>query len=126
MGPVGWLKPAENTHLLLILGLAHAAFPAKLIGGFTVVFHPFHRWRVGRKQAVQPARFLPFRKPDKGFLQLHSRLRVVAGAFHVVHAVIVGLALGAARMALLEDRKSTRLNSSHVAISYSVLCLKKK
>src|SRR5207253_9485977 len=27
---------------------------------------------------------------------------------------------------LLQDRKSTRLNSSHVAISYAVLCLKKK
>src|SRR5690625_6622552 len=26
---------------------------------------------------------------------------------------------------LLQDRKSTRLNSSHVAISYAVLCLKK-
>src|SRR5439155_337841 len=28
--------------------------------------------------------------------------------------------------ALAEDRKSTRLNSSHVAISYAVFCLKKK
>src|SRR5690625_5331383 len=28
--------------------------------------------------------------------------------------------------ALLKDRKSTRLNSSHVAISYAVFCLKKK
>src|SRR5690625_5526415 len=27
---------------------------------------------------------------------------------------------------VLEDRKSTRLNSSHVAISYAVFCLKKK
>src|SRR5690625_5931658 len=27
---------------------------------------------------------------------------------------------------LEEDRKSTRLNSSHVAISYAVFCLKKK
>src|SRR5690625_5792713 len=27
---------------------------------------------------------------------------------------------------LLEDRKSTRLNSSHVASSYAVFCLKKK
>src|SRR5690625_5582323 len=27
---------------------------------------------------------------------------------------------------LLKDRKSTRLNSSHVAISYAVFCLKKK
>src|SRR5690625_5843535 len=28
--------------------------------------------------------------------------------------------------AALKDRKSTRLNSSHVAISYAVFCLKKK
>src|SRR5437660_8787699 len=28
--------------------------------------------------------------------------------------------------ALEQDRKSTRLNSSHVAISYAVFCLKKK
>src|SRR5699024_11448961 len=27
---------------------------------------------------------------------------------------------------MLEDRKSTRLNSSHVSISYAVFCLKKK
>src|SRR5690625_2989563 len=31
-----------------------------------------------------------------------------------------------AREGRLEDRKSTRLNSSHVAISYAVFCLKKK
>src|SRR5437660_2089304 len=29
-------------------------------------------------------------------------------------------------VAVIEDRKSTRLNSSHVAISYAVFCLKKK
>src|SRR5439155_10227452 len=29
-------------------------------------------------------------------------------------------------MAVIADRKSTRLNSSHVAISYAVFCLKKK
>src|SRR5690554_7578453 len=28
--------------------------------------------------------------------------------------------------AMFEDRKSTRLNSSHVRISYAVFCLKKK
>src|SRR5699024_12610920 len=28
--------------------------------------------------------------------------------------------------AAIEDRKSTRLNSSHVSISYAVFCLKKK
>src|SRR5439155_12404222 len=31
-----------------------------------------------------------------------------------------------ARLASAGDRKSTRLNSSHVAISYAVFCLKKK
>src|SRR5439155_12704048 len=30
------------------------------------------------------------------------------------------------RVGLARDRKSTRLNSSHVAISYAVVCLKKK
>src|SRR5437868_12108529 len=31
-----------------------------------------------------------------------------------------------ARTAQKQDRKSTRLNSSHVSISYAVFCLKKK
>src|SRR2546427_4009706 len=31
-----------------------------------------------------------------------------------------------ARMMLCQDRKSTRLNSSHSQISYAVFCLKKK
>src|SRR5690625_195620 len=31
-----------------------------------------------------------------------------------------------ALLGLSQDRKSTRLNSSHVAISYAVFCLKKK
>src|SRR5437868_13061804 len=31
-----------------------------------------------------------------------------------------------ARSVLSEDRKSTRLNSSHVSVSYAVFCLKKK
>src|SRR5688500_19781610 len=38
----------------------------------------------------------------------------------------VRTALGAGRLALLRDRKSTRLNSSHLVISYAVFCLKKK
>src|SRR5262245_63041384 len=33
---------------------------------------------------------------------------------------------GPIRPRLLEDRKSTRLNSSHLGISYAVFCLKKK
>src|SRR5437773_6768476 len=30
------------------------------------------------------------------------------------------------RLPAVEDRKSTRLNSSHITISYAVFCLKKK
>src|SRR5256885_6253767 len=33
---------------------------------------------------------------------------------------------GPARLLCREDRKSTRLNSSHLVISYAVFCLKKK
>src|SRR5207249_9963521 len=36
------------------------------------------------------------------------------------------LRLSSAAMAACSDRKSTRLNSSHVSISYAVFCLKKK
>src|SRR5699024_12576518 len=42
---------------------------------------------------------------------------------------VSGLRLGDARrpgVGLIRDRKSTRLNSSHVSISYAVFCLKKK
>src|SRR5690625_5495373 len=45
------------------------------------------------------------------------------GALAVTATVVAPAALIA--MAL-SDRKSTRLNSSHVAISYAVFCLKKK
>src|SRR3712207_7947735 len=43
-------------------------------------------------------------------------------------ATAAGLARPTARRLLLtlEDRKSTRLNSSHANISYAVFCLKKK
>src|SRR5690625_3782622 len=37
-----------------------------------------------------------------------------------------GASLAAAVVEDAQDRKSTRLNSSHVAISYAVFCLKKK
>src|SRR5258708_24781649 len=40
------------------------------------------------------------------------------------HVLVVALA--AARDRAEEDRKSTRLNSSHQIISYAVFCLKKK
>src|SRR2546430_8873449 len=41
----------------------------------------------------------------------------------IVGAGFSGICMG---IKLLEDRKSTRLNSSHSQISYAVFCLKKK
>src|SRR5690606_40155649 len=38
--------------------------------------------------------------------------------------VAVSMALGPVPITTLSDRKSTRLNSSHVKISYAVFCLK--
>src|SRR3712207_8311973 len=62
-----------------------------------------------------------FRSVGAGLLggpgqELHRRRRPRAG-----RAPVVGEDLGDA-----EDRKSTRLNSSHANISYAVFCLKKK
>src|SRR5690625_5990062 len=50
-----------------------------------------------------------------------TRNRVVAAPVKVTEA-----ALKDGNPNELKDRKSTRLNSSHVAISYAVFCLKKK
>src|SRR5256885_12127678 len=46
-----------------------------------------------------------------------------------LHAIALGglaHAAGQRVLALRRDRKSTRLNSSHLVISYAVFCLKKK
>src|SRR5690625_6629449 len=48
-----------------------------------------------------------------GFVGVHCRIFLAVLVRHPAAAAIV-------------DRKSTRLNSSHVAISYAVFCLKKK
>src|SRR5256885_17044202 len=47
---------------------------------------------------------------------------------HGVQRVVPGLAEAAVDVVLVAgpDRKSTRLNSSHLVISYAVFCLKKK
>src|SRR5690625_5864374 len=66
--------------------------------------------------------------PASSTLSLHDALPIflfelLANLLHAFFCVLhrsVDVTLGGI------DRKSTRLNSSHVAISYAVLCLKKK
>src|SRR5690625_6419165 len=52
-----------------------------------------------------------------------SEVPEVAGKFNVFTAPVALLFVDSKEYI---DRKSTRLNSSHVAISYAVFCLKKK
>src|SRR5256885_4759933 len=61
-----------------------------------------------------------------------SVVHLAHGAFQEGHAARVSGAVPAVGAVFrivqqrLEDRKSTRLNSSHLVISYAVFCLKKK
>src|SRR2546430_12607445 len=63
---------------------------------------------------------------DAAFFTIAAGAPVVADALGSgkVGLVSVGTTAGAERVG--EDRKSTRLNSSHSQISYAVFCLKKK
>src|SRR2546426_1274709 len=63
----------------------------------------------------------------RGFAQERAHRGEPSG--HVGQAQRHGLVLdqdAAALHVVLQDRKSTRLNSSHLVISYAVFCLKKK
>src|SRR5699024_11697157 len=72
-----------------------------------------------------------YRVTESGDLQHLVEVCIVGGSPgtgpvqpEVVHSGHVGQESGALHECA--DRKSTRLNSSHVSISYAVLCLKKK
>src|SRR5207253_9551717 len=76
-------------------------------------------------------------EPEGGF-ELCRRLRALSAELPIIFLTardseldaVSGLRLGADDFLTKDlskiDRKSTRLNSSHVAISYAVFCLKKK
>src|SRR3712207_7363352 len=85
--------------------------------------------------------FLMIRRPPRSTLFPYTTLfRSHAEVIHITHGIepqsILQGALVLANMlpympegihlAIVEDRKSTRLNSSHANISYDVFCLKNK
>src|SRR5690606_42148209 len=83
--------------------------------------------------------FLMIRRPPRSTLFPYTTLfRSAAGRLALARRTVdrVGAARAACRRAVrlrhprprfeILDRKSTRLNSSHVKISYAVFCLKKK
>src|SRR5439155_24566118 len=81
---------------------------------------------------LSPAIFFFIDPPTTGIytLSLHDALPISRAPHELVHGGRAARALrrapGAAPLPGDRDRKSTRLNSSHVAISYAVFCLKKK
>src|SRR5215218_2656542 len=79
-----------------------------------------------------PARAAPSAARRAGESPRHSRRRRLSDdstedAVHELSRLVRGIALGESDgLVDREDRKSTRLNSSHTVISYAVFCLKKK
>src|SRR5699024_12798964 len=59
-----------------------------------------------------------------GNLQAAEQDRAISPAAAGTRKIVLATAI--AETSLTIDRKSTRLNSSHVSISYAVFCLKKK
>src|SRR3712207_7795237 len=60
-------------------------------------------------------------------LSLLGILAIMGALTHITAVLMdVDLPLKNTAAAVLKDRKSTRLNSSHANISYAVFCLKKK
>src|SRR5690625_6883036 len=77
-------------------------------------------------------RYLPS-FPTRRSSDLTRASAVAARLMDRYYVAVAGIALispvldfGTLRFTAGKDRKSTRLNSSHVAISYAVFCLKKK
>src|SRR2546426_10895249 len=76
--------------------------------------------------------FLMIRRPPRSTLFPYTTLfrsNVLGFDVTVDHALLVGVLQGIGHFPRDDqrlDRKSTRLNSSHLVISYAVFCLKKK
>src|SRR5256885_7280317 len=67
------------------------------------------------------------RRPPRSTLFPYTTLFRSYSTFGVVTTVVCGRANSKrTRSNAARDRKSTRLNSSHLVISYAVFCLKKK
>src|SRR5256885_7384735 len=92
--------------------------PRSTLFPYTTLFRSsFHQARLRARAARDSG-------DRSGLRQRHAPLALVLAAAIAVgrRADLVGLE----EQHLCQDRKSTRLNSSHLVISYAVFCLKKK
>src|SRR5258708_8296351 len=83
--------------------------PRSTLFPYTTLFRSEEAWR-WRRRHCRPARWQGQRGDPRAGPEEVSR----CGREHQLHRLVP------------EDRKSTRLNSSHQIISYAVFCLKKK
>src|SRR5439155_18274765 len=103
----------------------------------TILYRLVRKWAAARQSpsgevtAREPAAAQPAPPDDRLAIRCNVRFRVGALFPCCDPAALLGrsyIPRPRARSTLVSslDRKSTRLNSSHVAISYAVFCLKKK
>src|SRR5207249_11980156 len=95
--------------------------PISTLFPYTTLFRsagrfPFQEWYVGRghRDEVTEVRYEGDADPAPGVLEALEA------------ADLVAISPSNPYLSIGPDRKSTRLNSSHVSISYAVFCLKKK
>src|SRR3712207_7785303 len=86
--------------------------PRSTLFPYTTLFRSFTFHGKTRRRYDENHRDAPFFQPRS------PRLRVSGGSKNDFHFLL--------HHDIHEDRKSTRLNSSHANISYAVFCLKKK
>src|SRR5699024_12167857 len=85
---------------------------------------------LSEKASAQPGNSLPPNKNLERFifcLPKNKPTPTMSKKYNIISIIIiVSKHIPPLKSAYKKDRKSTRLNSSHVSISYAVFCLKKK
>src|SRR5690606_3645724 len=108
-----WLLDSSDK----IVWLGHASFFVQLSGVRILIDPMFGKLPVGKRYSEMPV------NPDN----LLNIDYILVSHAHYDHCDKISLKrLSANNPQAKIDRKSTRLNSSHVKISYAVFCLKKK
>src|SRR5699024_12073123 len=92
--------------------------------------YPFLEYDQQTKSAVlcgrEAVQIRPPQQQERNLSKIAEKLEKLDGKVEL-NDFLLSFSVGEERLVLFtEDRKSTRLNSSHVSISYAVFCLKKK
>src|SRR3712207_6919335 len=93
--------------------------PRSTLFPYTTLFRSFSA--TDERQTIALGRVL-----DDEMHGMSGRVLVTGGAGFIGSHIAEAYLRAGWDVTILEDRKSTRLNSSHANISYAVFCLKKK